>query len=208
MPEDVGGSPFPDGWEPDDDRDHGGADEEFASVVFDEDFVRAAEIHEPTAVERLLAAAEARAEASEAEARRGRARRRGPHGADGSGPDDDYPYEGYGTGEFGRDGDLDDYDDLGDPEFLEDGRGRYGRRGAKVRWHRPVAWMLALLLGIGMVALAFAAVYRGASSGRQDRIPPPATTEIEQNAGPGDSPRPSASAEFGQSPVPAEPRTP
>lgn len=210
MPEDVGGSPFPDGWEPDDDRDHGDADEEFASVVFDEDFVRAAEIHEPTAVERLLAAAQARAEASEAEARRGRARRRGPHGTDGPGPDDadDYPYEGYGTGEFGRDGDLDDYDDLGDPEFLQDGRGRYGRRGAKVRWHRPVAWMLALLLGIGMVAFAFAAVYRGAASGRQDRIPPPATTEVEQNAGPGDSAGPSASAEFGQSPVPAEPRTP
>ncbi|MFD0418380.1 hypothetical protein [Streptomyces sp. NPDC127108] len=209
MPEDVGGSPFPDGWEPDDDRDHGGADEEFASVVFDEDFVRAAEIHEPTAVERLLAAAEARAEASEAEARRGRARRRGPHGADGSGPDDDdYLYEGYDTGEFGRDGDLDDYDDLDDPDYLKDGRGRYGRRAAKVRWHRPVAWMLALLLGIGMVAFAFAAVYRGASSGRQDRIPPPATTEVEQNAGPGDSGSPSASAEFGQSPVPAEPRTP
>ncbi|MEV8108097.1 hypothetical protein AB0Q97_38395, partial [Streptomyces sp. NPDC088135] len=61
MPDDVGGRPFPDGWEPDDDR--GGADEDFASVVFDEDFVRAAEIHEPTAVERLLAAAQARAEA-------------------------------------------------------------------------------------------------------------------------------------------------
>ncbi|MGW3628461.1 SCO2584 family spore wall biosynthesis protein, partial [Streptomyces sp. NPDC000880] len=57
MPDDVGGKPFPDGWEPDDDR--GGADEDFASVVFDEDFVRAAEIHEPTAVERLLAAAQA-----------------------------------------------------------------------------------------------------------------------------------------------------
>lgn len=215
MPEDVGGSPFPDGWEPDDDRDHGDADEEFASVVFDEDFVRAAEIHEPTAVERLLAAAQARAEASEAEARRSRLRRRGPHGPGSpDGPDDDYaeyadyPHEGYGSGEFGRDGDLDDYDDLGDQDFLEDRRGRYGRRGAKVRWHRPVAWMLALLLGIGMVAFAFAAVYRGASSGRQDRIPPPATTEVEQNAGPGDSGRPSASAEFGQSPVPAEPRTP
>uniref|UniRef100_UPI000AEF2297 SCO2584 family spore wall biosynthesis protein n=2 Tax=Streptomyces TaxID=1883 RepID=UPI000AEF2297 len=55
MPDDVGGKPFPDGWEPDDDR--GGADEDFASVVFDEDFVRSAPVHEPTAVERLLAAA-------------------------------------------------------------------------------------------------------------------------------------------------------
>lgn len=70
MPEDVGGTPFPDGWEPDDDHDRGVSDEEFASVVFDEAFVRAAVVHEPTAVERLLAAAQARAEASEAEARR------------------------------------------------------------------------------------------------------------------------------------------
>ncbi|PWS42147.1 hypothetical protein DKT74_23705, partial [Streptomyces sp. ZEA17I] len=64
MPDDVGGKPFPDGWEPDDDR--GGADKDFASVVFDEDFVRAAVVHEPTAVERLLAAAEARAQADAA----------------------------------------------------------------------------------------------------------------------------------------------
>ena len=59
MPEDVGGTPFPDGWEPDDDHDRGVSDEEFASVVFDEAFVRAAVVHEPTAVERLLAAAQA-----------------------------------------------------------------------------------------------------------------------------------------------------
>ncbi|GGR76038.1 hypothetical protein GCM10010252_13230 [Streptomyces aureoverticillatus] len=214
MPEDVGGVPFPDGWEPDDDRDHGDADEEFASVVFDEDFVRAAEIHEPTAVERLLAAAQARAEASEAEARRGRARRRGPDT-----PDDDYDdrFGPDGHGGYGPDADhdtwddpdhWDDRDDWEGREFLQDGRGRYGRRGTQVRWHRPVAWMLALLMGIGMVAFAFVAVYRGASSGRQDRIPPPATTEVEQNAGPGDAGGPSASAEFGQPAVPAEPRTP
>nr|WP_157164688.1 hypothetical protein [Streptomyces typhae] len=210
--------PFPDGWEPDDDRDHGDADEEFASVVFDEDFVRAAEIHEPTAVERLLAAAQARAEASEAEARRGRTRRRGTGSPDDD--YDDYPYhDGYGpddNGEFGPDyADYAEYaDDADDRDFLEGGHGRYGRyrrygrRNPKVRWHRPVAWMLALLLGIGMVAFAFAAVYRGAASGRQDRIPPPATTEIEQNAGPADAGTPSASADFGQSPVPAEPRRP
>ncbi len=216
--------PFPDGWEPDDDRDHGDADEEFASVVFDEDFVRAAEIHEPTAVERLLAAAQARAEASETESRRGRTRRRGTGRRDNDYNDyndhDGHPYhDGYGpdgNGEFGPDyADYADYAAYGeyadDRDFLEGGHGghgRYGRRNPQVRWHRPVAWMLALVLGIGMVAFAFAAVYRGAASGRQDRIPPPATTEIEQNAGPGDAGTPSASAEFGQSPVPAEPRTP
>ncbi|MGW0819965.1 SCO2584 family spore wall biosynthesis protein [Streptomyces sp. NPDC002845] len=201
MPEDVEGTPFPDGWEPDDDRDRGGMDEEFASVVFDEAFVQAAAVHEPTAVERLLAAAQARAEAQEAEARR--AHTRGVRGdderyEDGFGPDDgDCP---------GHDRDLDDLDDT---EILE-GRygapGTYGRLyGKQTRWHRPVAWMLALVMGIGMVALAFTAVYRGASSNRQDQVPPPpASTGLEQGSGTS----PSASADYSQPPVPAVPRTP
>ncbi|MFG2496998.1 hypothetical protein ACGFSB_02100 [Streptomyces sp. NPDC048441] len=192
MPEDVGGTPsFPDGWEPDDDRDRGGADEEFASVVFDEDFVRSAKVHEPTAVERLLAAAQARAEASDAEARR--ARTRGPGGES---SEDDLYEDGFGPedgGEFGHDPDL---DDVYDREFSDEGYGRQSGYGSHNRWHRPVAWMLAVLMGIGMVALAFTAVYRGASSGRQDRIPPPVSTE------------PSASAEYGPPPVSATPRTP
>ncbi|MHA5049439.1 SCO2584 family spore wall biosynthesis protein [Streptomyces sp. SD15] len=211
MPEDVGGTPFPDGWEPDDDHDRGGADEEFASVVFDEDFVRAAVIHEPTAVERLLAAAEARAEASEAEARR--ARPRGARGdderyEDGFGPD--------GRGDFDHDPDADDLDDT---EVLEGrygalesyGRygGRYGRAyGKQARWHRPVAWVLALVMGIGMVALAFTAVYRGASSGRQDQVPPPASTGLEQGQDEVTGTGPSASADYSQPAVSAVPRTP
>ncbi|WP_434091187.1 hypothetical protein [Streptomyces flaveus] len=193
VPEDVGGTPFPDGWEPDDDRDRGGSDEEFASVVFDEAFVRAARVHEPTAVERLLAAAQARAEASEAEARRGRT-----HRARG---DDERHEDGWGPDErhdFGHDPDLDDLDDR---DALDGHSGTYGKQA---RWHRPVAWMLALLMGIGMVALAFTAVYRGASSGRQPQISPPASTGVEQGSGT----RPSASADFSQPPVPAEPRTP
>ncbi len=170
MPEDVGGTPFPDGSEPDDDH-HGSADEEFAAVVFDEDFVRSAPVHEPTAVERLLAAAEARAEASEAEARRARTRR--------ARSDDDFyddPYDPDGS--RGHDQEYDD--DLYDPDLLEDG---YGRRpyGAPARWHRPVAWLLALVMGVGMVALAFTAVYRGASSGRHDRVPAPASTEVKKS---------------------------
>jgi hypothetical protein len=201
VPEDVGGTPFPDGWEPDDDRDRGGMDEEFASVVFDEDFVRAAVVHEPTAVERLLAAAQARAEAQEAEARR--AHTRGARG------DDERYEDGFGPdGDFGRDRDLDDPDDLDDTEILEGryGASGYGRAyGKQVRWHRPVAWVLALLMGIGMVALAFTAVYRGASSGgRQDQVPSPASTGLEQGTGTG----PSASADYSQPPVSAVPRTP
>ncbi|MGW5127394.1 SCO2584 family spore wall biosynthesis protein [Streptomyces sp. NPDC004069] len=187
MPEDVGGTPFPDGWEPDDDHDRGVSDEEFASVVFDEAFVRAAVIHEPTAVERLLAAAQARAEASEAEARRAHAR--GERHEDGYGPGlgPDHPY-----------GDLDD------PDVLEGRPGAPGTFGKQVRWHRPVAWVLALVMGIGMVALAFAAVYRGGSSGSRDQVPPPASTGLEQ----GSAAAPSASADYSQPAVSAVPRTP
>ncbi|GHG92738.1 hypothetical protein [Streptomyces lanatus] len=191
MPEDVGGTPFPDGWEPDDDHDRGVSDEEFASVVFDEAFVQAAAVHEPTAVERLLAAAQARAEASEAEARR--AHGRGERYDDGYGPD--------GRPAFGHDPELDDLDDT---DILEGPYGSPGTYGKQVRWHRPVAWMLALVMGIGMVALAFAAVYRGASSDNRDQVVPPASTGLEQGSGPS----PSASAEYSPPAVPATPRTP
>lgn len=199
VPDDVGGRPFPDGWEPDDDR--GGADEDFASVVFDEDFVRAAEFHEATAVERLLAAAQARAEAEAARARAG------------GGPADDELYDdGYGSGgAYGRGspyGDPLDHDGLDDYD-----NGPYGRHGGSLRpyrgaarWHRPVAWLLALLMGIGMVALAFSAVYRGASANRQDQIPPPATTGVD--SAPGSGVAPSASADHFRPAVSAVPRTP
>ncbi|MFD9092257.1 hypothetical protein [Streptomyces collinus] len=190
VPEDVGGTPFPDGWDPDDDHDHGVSDEEFASVVFDEAFVRAAVVHEPTAVERLLAAAQARAEASEAEARRAHARGE-RHG------------DGYGSEatDFGHDRG----DELDDTYFLDDDRrGVFGPHGKQVRWHRPVAWVLALVMGVGMVALAFAAVYRGASSSTRDRVPSPASSGLEQGAA---SP-PSASADTAQPAVSAVPRSP
>ncbi|MDT0391442.1 hypothetical protein RM641_28830 [Streptomyces sp. DSM 41921] len=190
VPEDVGGTPFPDGREPDDDHDRGVSDEEFASVVFDEAFVRAAVVHEPTAVERLLAAAQARAEASEAEARR--AHLRGERYDDGYGPD--------GRG-LGRDPDLDDLDE---PDLLEDHYGDTGPYSKQVRWHRPVAWLLALVMGIGMVALAFTAVYRGASSNREGPVPPPASTGLEQGGGVA----PSASADYSQPAVSVIPRTP
>ncbi|MDJ0466819.1 hypothetical protein [Streptomyces sp. H27-C3] len=198
MADDAGGKPFQDGREPDDDR--GGADEDFASVVFDEDFVRAAEIHEPTAAERLLAAAQARAEAEASRARAGR------------GPSDDDLYDdGYGPGfgpggERGHDG---EYGAGADGEYPDDESGPYGRHGGVLRpyrgharWHRPVAWLLALLMGIGMVALAFAAVYRGASNNRHDQIPPPVTSDNVRTGGP------SASAEYSAPAVSAVPRTP
>ncbi|MEU8669248.1 hypothetical protein AB0C71_20395 [Streptomyces anulatus] len=191
MPDDVGGKPFPDGWEPDDDR--GGADEDFASVVFDEDFVRSAPVHEPTAVERLLAAAEADA------ARTRRSRRA---------EDDAYdPYGGPRDYHDPQDLDYDPRHGIGDDVFAP---GPYGRHGGSLRpyrnsarWHRPVAWLLALVMGIGMVSLAFTAVYRGASNNRQDQVPPPVTSGVDK---PGAAP--SASADYSRPTVSAEPRVP
>ncbi|MFH8471831.1 hypothetical protein [Streptomyces sp. NPDC018000] len=198
MPDDVGGRPFPEGWEPDDDR--GGADEDFASAVFDEDFVRAAEIHEPTAVERLLAAAEARAEAEASRARSG-----------GGPPDDELHDEGRGPrGAYGRGSAC---SDPLDPEDDAYGSGPYGRHGGVLRpyrgaarWHRPVAWLLAVLMGIGMVALAFSAVYRNTSGNRQDPAPPPATTGVDSSPGPVPSAIPSASAGYTRPTVSVGPR--
>ncbi|MFE3017633.1 hypothetical protein [Streptomyces sp. NPDC059256] len=197
MPDDVGGRPFPDDGEPDDDR--GGADENFASVVFDEDFVRAAEVHEPSAVERLLAAAQARAEAEAARA--------GP----GRGPHEDDPYEDeYGS--YGREGFGDEYH----PD--DDESGPYGRHGGALRpyrgsarWHRPVAWVLALLMGIGMVALAFTAVYRGSAGNNGDQVPAPTSTGVDSSspsASPDRAHGPAGSADVPIPPVPVDPGTP
>ncbi|MCX5140212.1 MULTISPECIES: hypothetical protein [unclassified Streptomyces] len=192
MPDDVGGRPFPNGWEPDDDR--GGADEDFASVVFDEDFVRAAEFHEPTAVERLLAAAEARAEADAFRARAG-------------GPLDDDPYDdGYGrAGGYGDPLDADDDDTYGSGPYGRHGGSLRPYRGA-ARWHRPVAWLLAVLMGVGMVALAFSAVFRNSSGDRQDQVPPPATSGVD--SAPGPTAAPSAAEGYSRPLVSAVPRTP
>ncbi|MGK5637239.1 hypothetical protein ACSNOK_02820 [Streptomyces sp. URMC 126] len=171
MPDDVGGKPFPDGEEPD--SHHRGGEDEFAAVVFDEEFVRAAVVHEPSAAERVLAA---------------RAR-------SGGGPGEDDGYEGYDA--YGRRADGRTRRRTGggpgawrtlthdlDPDDAYGPYGRYGsRRGpyrGRPRWYRPVAWVLCVLLGIGAVALAFAAVYRGASSGdRRNPAPPPATTGVD-----------------------------
>ncbi|MFF2811844.1 hypothetical protein ACFVT2_32660 [Streptomyces sp. NPDC058000] len=160
MPDDVGGTPFPDGEQPDEHHhgSHGRADDEFASVVFDEEFVRSATIHEPSAVERMLAAAEARAEA-EAAARPG----------GGFGPDDDY-----------------DYGDADERPRDRDAYDPYGPYGGSLRpyrgparWHRPMAWVLAVVMGIGLVALAFSAVYRGASGRSQSPVPPASSTGVD-----------------------------
>ncbi|MFF4847351.1 hypothetical protein [Streptomyces sp. NPDC001194] len=172
MPDDVGGK-FPDEGDPDND-DRGGADQDFASVVFDEDFVRSAEIHEPSAAERQRAADRARAEAEAARAVAG-----------GWTSDDDYDGYGYGRPEgYGLDEPGWDHR----PGYAE---GPYGAYGGALRpyrgrspWLRPVAWVLAVVMGLGMVALAFSAVYRSASSDA-DHAPAPATTPLTEVTGAG-----------------------
>ncbi|MEU3773299.1 hypothetical protein AB0F11_08810 [Streptomyces sp. NPDC032472] len=175
MPDDVGGK-IPDNGEPDDDR--GGADQDFASVVFDEDFVRAAAIHEPSAAERQRAADRARAEAEAARAVAG-----------GWTSDEDYdPYgygrpDGYGIDEPG-------WDHVHAPGCPD---GPYGAYGGSLRpyrgrspWLRPVAWVLAFVMGLGMVALAFSAVYRSASSKAEPApAPAPASTPLTEVTGAG-----------------------
>jgi hypothetical protein len=246
VPDDVGGQPFPDGDEPE--FHHGGADDEFASVVLDEDFVRSAEVHEPTAVERILSAAQSHAES---EPSRGLDEVYGhgpgddgelePDGVDDD-PDDDEgrfdrsdytayaeyaeyaegedegpdaetygpghlpfglqhsdgpsPYRGYGlrTGPYATDhaGEFvpsrPGYD-LGD-EHGSDYGFFYGAGGpaarpprGQFRWQRPVAWVLAVVMGIGMVALAVSAVYRSDPSGQQRQKPAPAPSSTEDGGG-------------------------
>lgn len=258
MPDDVGGQPFPDGEEPDS-RDHGAADDEFASVVLDEDFVRAAEVHEPTAAERRLAAAQQHAESElprilEEGFGYGPGEGEFPHEGD---PDDPlgrsgpFPYESaYGLppelaeADDDRPGGPSSYGGLAGPgaqgeayagghapgpdaeyehgadygyaygAYGAPGRfgGPYGAHGGALRpyrghgsWQRPIAWVLAVVMGIGMVALAFTAVYRGASNQRQEPAPPPATTGVEPSGAAAPGALPSVSADTGAPTASAEP---
>lgn len=180
MPDDVGGKPLPDDGTPEDHADdRGGADKDFASVVFDEDFVRNAEIHEPSAAERQRAADRARAEAEAARAVAGGWTGEDDHDGYGYGRPDGYDSDAYGwnhdRGHTTRGG----FD------------GPYGAYGGSLRpyrgrspWLRPVAWVLAVVMGLGMVALAFSAVYRSAA-GEAEPAPAPASTPLGEVTGVG-----------------------
>ncbi|MGC0311940.1 hypothetical protein [Kitasatospora acidiphila] len=166
MAEDLGGSPYSDG------ADHGDADDEFATVVLDEAFIRSAAVHEPSARERQLAAAEAR---NEEPAGAGRVREPGGELFDGM-PLELRPHPGSEDDRI--------YTDPWVGSGLRLGRRRavrwpgYGARSAsrgqiaQQRWHRPLAWVLVIVMGVSLVAVAVAAVYRGAgnSPGRRPLI--------------------------------------
>ncbi|MFE7194274.1 hypothetical protein [Kitasatospora sp. NPDC057541] len=158
MADDVGGLPYPDG------ADHGGADDEFATVVFDEAFVRSAAVHEPTAKERQLAAAEARFEPDtagpgwgyDAPAGDGLPLELRPYP---SRLDDDHHYPDPWTGPGRTTGRRSRRRRPGGFDPIGADRGRYV---AQQRWHRPVAWVLAVIMGVSLVAVAVAAIYQGA----------------------------------------------
>jgi hypothetical protein len=76
------------------------------------------------------------------------------------------------TGESATVPELEDGPDALDTDELYAAGRPY--RGSSTRWQRPVAWALAVVMGIGVVALTFAAVYRAGPS-RQPTIPPPST---------------------------------
>ncbi|MFI6443558.1 hypothetical protein [Kitasatospora sp. NPDC050543] len=187
MAEDVGGSPYPD------DADHGGTDDEFATVVFDEAFVRSAAVHEPTAKERQLAAAEARFEPETV----------GPGWSYDLPPGDGLPLE-LRPYPSGLDADHLYPDPWSGPGRAGGGRraGRWGRsarwgrhatydpaqasRGryvAQQRWHRPVAWVLAVIMGVSLVAVAVAAVYQGAGGAGNGSPRRPETGSSSPGAG-------------------------
>jgi hypothetical protein len=120
------------------------AGDELSSVVFDERFVRAATIHEPSAAERTLAAApSAWTDAEDAPG--------GPPTGEGF-----HPSRLPGGPRKGR-GDAD---------------GASGRVGW---WRQSVAWVLALMMGIGVVAMAVTAVTpsRPGPSGPQPTVGTP-----------------------------------
>ncbi|MFJ4678317.1 MULTISPECIES: hypothetical protein [unclassified Kitasatospora] len=203
MAEDVGGSPYSDG------ADHGGADDEFATVVFDESFVRSAAVHEPSARERQLAAAEARLEPEQAGAARSHEFTESAEFAGGS---EALPLELRPLP-----GGLDEDRFYPDPWSGCDRQERRTRRSrvrafdplrggtvAQQRWHRPVAWVLALVMGVGLVALSVAAVYRGVGGAGQDSPARPASGSSSQ---PKDSGAPSGTASSGGVPsaVPVQP---
>jgi len=193
--EDVGGSPYSDG------ADHGGADDEFATVVFDESFVRSAAVHEPSARERQLAAAEARLEPEQAGAARSYEFTEHPEHVGGG---ESLPLELRPLP-----GGLDEDRFYPDPWSGCDRQERRTRRSrvrafdplrggavAQQRWHRPVAWVLALVMGVGLVALSVAAVYRGVG-GAVPGSPTRPSSGSSQNGGQNDGGQSNGSSRSG-----------
>ncbi len=83
-------------------------------------------------------------------------------------------------------------EDAGYAAYTDEAEGRGGLHGhpprpyrGHVRWQRPVAWVLAVVMGVGIVAMAFAALHRGAGGQyrQQTPAPPPASTDVDVPSG-------------------------
>jgi hypothetical protein len=208
VPDDVGGQPFRDGDGPDS-EDRGTADEAFAAVVLDDAFVEAAEIHEPTAAERILYAAMERAE-SEAAAELGfyRDPDLDPGASDGLAGFDDDDDDADDEGRFDRS----DYTRYLPDDEADDGQGpisgpyapRAGFEGGPgggairgpgareeqpppwrpLRWQRPVACVLAMVMGISVIAFALIAIQRAGAAQSRDPEPEGEEQSIVDTEGP------------------------
>jgi hypothetical protein len=122
-----------------DDPEHAGDD--WSSVVFDDHFVRAASIHEPTAAERQLAAAPTTPP-----------------------PPADFGEDPYVLHEPRTERGSGVSDDVWGDDFGGPARASW--------WRQSVAWVLAVLMGVGVVAMAVTAVAPG-RSGQNPPVPQP-----------------------------------
>ncbi|UGQ09809.1 hypothetical protein LO772_23250 [Yinghuangia sp. ASG 101] len=163
-PEDFGENP-----------EHAGDD--WSSVVFDDGFVRAATIHEPTAAERRLAALPPTPLTPPRPTDFGEDpyRLHDPLPDDGvraGAPDD---VRGFEHGDFGR------------------------PIGRTTWWRQSVAWVLAVLMGVGVVAMAVTAVAPG-RSGQNAPSPQPSVGTV--------APRPPGATEGPAAEPPGDPQVP
>ncbi|MFE3200999.1 SCO2584 family spore wall biosynthesis protein [Embleya sp. NPDC055664] len=137
------------------------SEDELSSVVFDESFVRAARVHEPSANERGAAIDAAPTPTAAAPERTDRTAEQ----ADRSDWFDDGTYPPDGEDPW-RARTVPGHDT--EPMLPHVPAWFAGEPWAKAarttRWRRGVAWVLALLMGVGVVAMAVTAVYRSGSS--------------------------------------------
>lgn len=125
-----------------DDPDHAGDD--WSSVVFDEHFVRAATVHEPSAAERRLAAASPTPPTPPTPPQPTDFGEN-PYRLHEPRPDDGFRHRASDDVPGGEHGDF------GTPI------------GRTTWWRQSVAWVLAVLMGVGVVAMAVTAVAPGRS---------------------------------------------
>lgn len=136
------------------------SEDELSSVVFDEDFVRAASVHEPSATERGAAIDPAPTPLTAAPERTDKKAERVER------------VDWFDDGTYPPDGEdpwrartVPSEPAPSAPTHVPTWfTGESWVRGRGTRWRRGVAWVLAVLMGVGVVAMAVTAVYRSGSS--------------------------------------------